>query len=245
MNEGNLAVAAREPRPRADGRNSLLAALPAAEAALLQPHLIDTVLASGDVLQEVGQPIRRVYFPQGGLVSLLGVLPSGQAIDTALIGREGAIGLSAGLGSPTALSRAVVQLPGPAVSIASARLAEAAERSKAVRDMIVAYASQLMAQVQYVAVCSTVHHVDVRFCRWLLQAHDRIDGDTVPLTQEFLSGLMGVQRTTVTAICRMLQAEKIIDVRRGRIQIRNPEALRHKTCACYGLMSRLTEPAAA
>src|SRR5690348_138857 len=126
------------------GRNRLLAGLPAADFSLLAPHLVETGLARGAALQEAGQPIKRVYFPHGGLVSLLGVLPDGHAVDTATIGREGAIGLSAGLGSQIALSRAVVQLAGSAAQISPARLADVATQSKAVRNMIVRYNDVLL-----------------------------------------------------------------------------------------------------
>jgi CRP-like cAMP-binding protein len=232
-----------EPGVGANGRNRLLAALPPADFAFLAPHLIETTLERGAMIAEPGKPIRRVTFPHGGLVSLLGGLPEGYAVDTATIGREGAIGLSAGLGSQLAVSLAVVQLPGTATQISALRLAEAAARSKAVQDMIIRYCDALLAQVQQSVVCNTVHQVQERLCRWFLQAHDRIDGDTIPLTQEYLSGLLGVQRTTVTAICRMLQAEGIVQVRRGRILIRNLDALTRKSCACYGVGSRLIEQA--
>ena len=244
MQESNVQARIVDLGVGAIGRNRLLAALPPADFAILAPHLTETTLERGSVLAEVGQPIKRVVFPHGGLVSLLGVLPEGHAVDTAMIGREGAIGLSAGLGSQAAVSRAVVQLPGGAAQIAPARLAEAATQSKAVRDMIVRYGDALLAQVQQSVVCNTVHHVQERLCRWLVQAHDRIEGDTIPLTQEFLSGLLGVQRTTVTAICRMLQAEGIIDVRRGRILVRNVGALSRKSCGCYAVVRRLTDQAA-
>src|SRR5215216_1777267 len=222
------------------GRNRLLAALPPTDFALLVPHLVETTLDRGAFLQEAGEPIKRVYFPHSGLVSLLGILPDGHAVDTATIGRDGAIGLSAGLGSQLGLSHAVVQLPGTAAQISPARLADVAAQRKAVRDMIVRYNDALLAQVQQSVVCNTVHHVQERVCRCLLHAHDRIDGDTVSLTQEFLSGMLGVQRTTVTAICRMLQADGILDVRRGRIQIRDVGALERKACACYRIVRRLT-----
>jgi len=230
-----------DPGTNAPGRNRLLAALPAPDLAFLTPHLVETNLDSGTVLQEPGQPIRRVYFPHAGLVSLLGILPEGHAIDTASIGRDGAIGLSAGLGSQIALSRAVVQLPGRAAQIAANRLAEVAARSRPVQDMIVRYNDVLLAQVQHAVVCNTVHHVQERLCRWLLHAHDRIDGDTVAITQEFLSNMLGVQRTTVTAICRMLQSDNIVDVRRGRIRIRDLAALERKSCSCYRVVRRLTD----
>ena len=235
------AVQSPDARTSVLGRNRLLASLPAPDLALLTPHLVETALEAGAVLQEPGQPIRRVYFPRSGLVSLLGILPEGHAIDTASIGRDGAIGLSAGLGAQIALSRAVVQLPGSAAQIAANRLAEAAARSRVVHDMIVRYSDVLLAQVQHAVVCNTVHHVQERLCRWLLHAHDRIDGDTVAITQEFLSGMLGVQRTTVTAICRMLQADHIVDVRRGRIHIRDLAALERKSCSCYHVVRRLTD----
>jgi hypothetical protein len=110
-----------------------------------------------------------------------------------------------------------------------------------VRDMIVRYGDVLLAQVQQSVVCNTVHHVQERLCRWLLHAHDRLDSDTVSLTQEFLSGLLGVQRTTVTAICRMLQADGVVDVRRGRIHIRDIGTLERKACTCYRVVRRLTD----
>jgi CRP-like cAMP-binding protein len=134
-----------------------------------------------------------------------------------------------------------VQLPGRASHIPPNRLAEAAARSRTVQDMIVRYTDVLLAQVQHAVVCNTVHHVQERLARWLLHAHDRIDGDTVAITQEFLSGMLGVQRTTVTAICRMLQAEHIVDVRRGRIHIRDLAALERKSCSCYRVVRRLTD----
>ena len=111
----------------------------------------------------------------------------------------------------------------------------------AVRDMIVRYTDVLLAQVHQSVACNAVHHVEERLCRWLMQAHDRIDGDTLPLTQESLSGMLGVQRTTITAICRMLQAEDILDVRRGRIHVRDFAALQAKACACYGVVRSLTD----
>src|SRR5438105_2269450 len=117
------------------GRNRLLATLPPPDFALLAPHLVEISLDAGALLQEQGQPIKRVYFPHGGIVSLLGILPEGHAVDTATLGREGAVGLSAGLGSRVGSSRAVVQLPLRAAQVSPARLAEIAAQSRPVREM--------------------------------------------------------------------------------------------------------------
>ena len=227
----------------APGRNRLLALLPSPDFDLLAPHITETTLDKGTVLQEPGQAITRVYFPHGGLVSMLGMLPEGHAVDTALIGREGAVGLSAGLGASVAYTRAMVQLPMRAAQINAARFADAAGRSKALRDMIVRYNDALLAQVQQLVACSTVHHVQERLCRWMLQARDRIGGDTLPVTQEFLADVLGVQRTTVTMIGRVLQAQGIINVRRGRILIRDLAGLERKSCGCYRVGRRLADEA--
>jgi CRP-like cAMP-binding protein len=223
-----------------DGRNHLLAGLGPNDFELLAPHLDETFLERGRVLQDAGARIERVYFPHGGLISLVGNAREDHPIDTAMVGCEGAIGLMAGLGSQLALGAAVVQLPGRATLIASARLAEAAADSASLRHMIVRYNDVLLRQVQQVVVCNTTHRLEERLCRWLVQASDRI-GDTLPMTQEHLAGILGVQRTTVTMICRKLQADGVLNVRRGRIMIRDAAALEAKACDCVRVSRGLAE----
>src|SRR5258707_8881874 len=189
-------IPAAEPAPF--GRNRLLADLSAADFSSLASHMTDTMLDKGTVLQEPGEPISRVYFPHSGLVSLLGVLPDGNAVDAATIGREGAIGLSAGLGCTIAVSRAVVQLPARVAQINALAFAEIAAHSTAISQMIARYNDTLLAQVQQSVACNALHHVQARLCRWLLHARDRAGADVLPLTQEFLAGILCVQRTTVT-----------------------------------------------
>jgi CRP-like cAMP-binding protein len=222
------------------GRNHLLAGLGPNDFELLAPHFDEAFLERGRVLQDAGSRIERVYFPHGGLISLVGNAREQHPIDTALVGCEGAVGSMAGLGSQIALSAAVVHLPGPATVIASARLAAAATISASLRHMIVNYNDVLLRQVQQVVVCNTTHRLEERLCRWLVQASDRI-GDTLALTQEHLAGILGVQRTTVTMICRKLQADGILNVRRGRILIRDAAALQKKACDCVRVGRQLLE----
>jgi CRP-like cAMP-binding protein len=214
------------------GGNRLLAALPAADFALLAPYLSKASFGQGSVLQEPGQPVTCAYFIESGLVSLLALLPEGTAVDTCSIGREGAVGLMAGLGAQKTLTRAVVHVSVSAAQISVVHVAEAASRSKPVQDMIMHYADRLLEQTLKLAACNTVHDVGQRLCRWLLQAHRRTGDTTLPLTQGCLADMLGVQRTTVTAIGRVLQADGIIKVRRGHIQLLDVDALKSRACTC-------------
>ena len=218
-------------------KNRLLESLPASEQAWVASFFLDRTFEKGSVLQEAGQPVDQVYFPKSGLVTLLGDLPAGVQIDTAIVGSEGALGI----GMQKAFGRAVVQIPGRFAQISAVRLAEWAGRSKAVRDMILRYNEELIAQIQHSVVCTAVHDSQGRLCRWLLQARDRVGSDTVSLTQECLSSMLGLQRTTITLICHKLQTEGILSVRRGRIEILDIAALRAKACVCYDVMHALSE----
>jgi CRP-like cAMP-binding protein len=225
----------------AASRNGLLDQLPPDDFVLLKQHLVDGAINVGDVLHECGEPIKRVYFPTSGLVSLMATVPEGHAIDTAMIGCDGGVGLVAGIGCQTTWSRAVVHLPGNALHMSAAQFAEIADRNRPLRAMIARHQDMLMAQVQQTVVCNTVHPIQARLCRWLLQARDRTGTDNLAVTQEFLSGILGVQRTTITLVSRILQSEGILHVRRGHIHIRDVAALERKACDCYRTTRALTE----
>lgn len=213
--------------------NSLLASLPAADFALLKPHLREMALRQGAVLQEPGEPIQQVCFPTEGIVSLLAVMRSGEAVETATIGREGAIGSLAGLGPRRSHMRAVVQVDGFALRMPAVAFRAACERSAAIFDCVVRYGEMLLIQVGQTAACNALHDVEARLSRWLLQAHDRIDGNTVGLTHEFLSQMLGVRRTTVTVVANMLQQAGLIQYRRGQIEIVDRAGLEARACECY------------
>ncbi len=225
-------------RSSASGRNRLLAALPAADFALLKPHLSDMVLEQGVLLQEQGERVEQVYFPTEGMISLLAVMQQGEAIETATIGREGAVGSLSGLGPRRSYTRAVVQVAGSGSRIAATRFRKAAEQSQAIRDTIVRYGEMLLIQVQQTAACNALHDVEERLSRWLLQARDRVDGNTIKLTHEFLSQMLGVRRPTVTVVAHMLQQAGLIRYHRGHIQITDRAGLEARACECYGTIRR-------
>jgi CRP-like cAMP-binding protein len=216
--------------------NRFLATLPPHDFALLAPQLRTIALERGAMLHDVGEEIEHVYFPHSGMVSLVVVMQSGATVETASIGRAGVIGASAGLGARWAFARSIVQLPGTAGCISASQFHAAANQSQAIRAFIVPYNDVLLAQVQQSVACNALHTVEARLCRWLLQARDCVDGDAIPLTQEFLGQMLGVRRTTVTLAARLLQSAGIIRYRRGLIQILDRAALEAISCECYAVV---------
>jgi len=231
----------------AGGRNRLLGLLPQEEFSQLAPHLREISLEQGRVLQEPGETVDYVYFPHGGMISILAVMSEGETVETMTIGREGAVGLTSGLGSQTALNRATVQLPGSAAQASAARWAELAQQSQKVRDLILQYKDVQLAQVLHAIACNALHDVEARLCRRLLEARYRVGSDTLPVTQEFLAEMLNVRRTTVTLVARMLQSAGFIHYRRGVLHIRDVMALEGAACDCYrvvrGLTDRVAPPA--
>ena len=217
-------------------QNSLLDALPAEHLAMIAPHLSQMDLERGRLLYDPGDPIDHVYFPHDGVISLMTLMESGAAIESAIIGPEGALGLMAAVAPRQSLSRAIVQTPMRAARISAERLHEAWTRSARLRDLVDRHTEALYGHAIQSVACNALHSVEARFCRWLLTCHDRISTDTVALTQEFLADMLGVQRTTVTAVARSLQEKGVIRYRRGVVDIVDRQGLRALTCECYGVI---------
>lgn len=225
-------------RVRISRTNLLLAALPSEGFALLKPHLREAELEQGSVLQEQGERIEQVYFPNDGIISSMTVLRQGIAIETAAIGREGVFGGWAGLGPRRSDTRAVVQIAGSAWRIAAAQFRAAVRKSDAVRELILMSGEMLLIQVQQTAACNALHDVESRLSRWLLEAGDRLGGDNIQLTHEFLSQMLGVRRTTVTVVANILQRAGLIRYQRGNIKIVDRRGLEARACECYEAVRR-------
>ncbi|ACG79200.1 transcriptional regulator(cAMP-binding) [Phenylobacterium zucineum HLK1] len=225
-------------RPVPALQNSLLEALPADDYALLAPHLAQVELERGRLLYDPGDPIESVYFPHDGVISLMTLMDNGAAIESATIGPEGALGLMAAVAPRQSLSRALVQTPLRAARISAERLHEAWSRSARLKDLVDRHTEALFGHAIQSVACNALHSVEARFCRWLLTCHDRISTDTVALTQEFLADMLGVQRTTVTAVARSLQEKGLIRYRRGVVDILDRGGLETLACECYGVIRR-------
>jgi CRP-like cAMP-binding protein len=218
--------------------NRLLAALPPADFGLLAPHLRKVSLERDAVLCRSGDRIEQVYFPCSGTVAFILELPNGQTVATAVIGNEGAVGLLTALGRARSPVTAVVRVAGIALRISALRFHAAFSQSGAIRDAVQTNARALLMQLQHVAACNALHSVEARMARWLLHIHDRIDCDVLPLTQDTLSQLLGVRRTTVTIVVRKLRASGAVrSNRRGLVEIDRPR-LEETTCECYEVMRR-------
>lgn len=213
--------------------NRLLAAFPGDCLTFLERDIKHTMLPQGALCHGAGDPIDQVYFPQTGMISCLVATGEGELIETSAVGRAGAVGLQAGLGHRTSFTRAIVQIAGKFAVVPAHRLESAASRSPALRELIVRYIETLWAEAQQNAACNAIHDGSSRLCRWLLQASDRIGGDQLLLTQEFLAEMLGVRRTTVTLLAQELQNKGILRYSRGRITIVDRARLEECACECY------------
>ena len=220
-------------------KNRILASLPASDFALLAPQLTQLDMEKGRLLFDPGDQITTVYFPIDCVISVMTLMESGEAIESVTIGREGAYGLASAISPREALSRAIVQVPGRALKISAATLHDAWKRSAALQVLVAKHSDALFAHSAQSVACNALHSVEQRFCRWLLSCHDRIDLDTVSLTQEFLADMLGVQRTTVTAVARSLQAKGMIRYRRGIVDVLDRPGLEAISCECYDAVRRV------
>jgi CRP-like cAMP-binding protein len=219
--------------------NRLLAAVPAIDRAILEPHAEFVELAPSQVLFEPEEDVVITHFPlTGTMAALIVVLEDGRTAEAASIGREGAIGGIVSAGHKPAFCRAVTQIAGPALRIETARIEVAKQRSWVVRDLFARYADALLAQVMQSVVCNAFHPMRQRLARWLLTTQDRIASDELPLTQEYLAQMLGVHRSTVIRVARLLQNDGVIRSARGHLTVLNRAKLEKASCECYGAVAR-------
>lgn len=222
-------------RPRACA-NGLLAALPRAMYRRLLPDFVPVTLEFGHVLYEPGSRIRDVYFPGDCVVSLLTVVEGRRSLEVGLVGSEGMVGLPLALGVVLSPVRALVQGSGAALRMKAADFRKALPQHPALQRTLYRYANALMAQITQTAACNRFHVVEARLARWLLMTRDRTRSSTVHLTQEFLSHMLGVRRVGVTVAASALQRRKLIEYRRGDINILDHGGLEAASCPCYAVV---------
>ena len=213
--------------------NRLLATLPREEYQRLLPHLEVTHLKAGRILYDVGETVRYAYFPKGGMISLLSTTESGRSVEVGMVGDEGMVGIPVVLRTSAAPYQAMVQITCNALRIRGDALRAEFNRGGRLQELLLRFTHSLLTQIAQSAACNQFHGLEKRLCRWLLVSRDRVHTDTVHLTQEFLSHMLGVPRTSVTAVAGTLQQRGLINYSRGRIVILDRQGLAAASCECY------------
>jgi CRP-like cAMP-binding protein len=221
--------------------NRLLAALAADDFALLEPHLEIVDLSRGQILCDTGDVMRFAYFPLNAIIALVNMMEDGGTVEVAVFGREGVMGLLSSLVTREAFGRYIVQMSGSASRVLIKRLNEIRNAHSNLRLLVMTYGEAFLAETFQRVSCNAVHPAEARCCRWILSMHDRADGNTLPLTHEFLSEMLGVQRPTVSIVLRTLQTAGLIQQSRGGITVTDRAGLEETTCECYGKVRRIYE----
>ena len=208
--------------------------VPAIESYLL-PKFNVIPLTLNQVLYEHGDQTDYVYFPLDAVISKLAIMEDGTTLETAMVGRDGLIGMSAILGSHRSRHWAWVTVGGSAIQLESRFLDKVfVDNETAVKVLLRCYRS-LITQISQRCVCNTRHTILERLACWLLMVHDRIDETAVNLTQEIIASRVGARRAGITVAAGILQDMNVIAYRRGRLQIENREALTQVVCECYSI----------
>ena len=190
-------------------------------------------LARGEQLQHPGEAVHAVYFPEGALIGLISAMPKGDAVQTAMIGWDGALGVFEACGTRQSAFLAEVQVEGRAWLMNADDYRRMYEASDALRTAVHKYVEILLTEARQFVACNALHTVEARLSRSVLEALERSrDGRVLPVTQEVLSEMLGVQRTTVTAAIAQLQSTGAIRKTRGQVEVLNPQTLEATACVC-------------
>lgn len=219
--------------------NLLLKSLREEDAALIAPHLELVSFERGDTVFAAGSDVGHIVFPCDTTVASLVIsMIDGRSAETATIGREGAVGGAVSMGGLPASTHGVIQIGGPALRMESERLQDARRRSESLNNLFTRYADCLLAQVLQSVACNALHAIEQRCLRWLLTLQDRLGSDVLPVTQDFLASMIGVQRTYLTRILRTLRQEGLIELGRGRLRITDRAAAEAAACECHNCVKR-------
>lgn len=219
--------------PNRQTNNQILNALPEEDYNRLLPDLEPVELAHGEIIHREGDRISHVYFPSNAMVSIISSTAEGHSIEVGVIGREGISGIDVFLGVDSSNNEGLIQLPDGGMRVRTEVIREEFKRGGAFQDLTLRFLHALMFQISQTAVCNKLHSTEQRLARWLLLCHDRSVSDKLPLTQDFLSIMLGVNRPSVTLSAIHLQSAGFIKYKRGLITVIDREGLEDFTCDCY------------
>ena len=229
-------------RKDGDGKqigNLILLALPRKECTLIFSSLEFVRLNLHHVMHEAGEVIKSAYFLNNGMASVLTVLPDGKSVEVGLIGKEGFVGLPVVFGFKTSPLRVVIQADATAYRVDVTTLRKFLPECPELEKRIQRFAMVLAMQSTQLAACNRLHDVEERLARWLMMSHDRIGGETMPLTQEFLGQMLGTRRSSVSMAANSLQKAGMITYTRGNVTIVDKRKLAETACDCYQVIQDL------
>ncbi|OIR06698.1 hypothetical protein GALL_113050 [mine drainage metagenome] len=226
------------PTPNSPNQNHLLAALPTVEFEPLVAHLELIQMPLGKILYEPGGQLQHAYFPTTSIVSLHYIMESGASAESAGVGNEGVVGVSLFMGGDSTSSSAVVQTAGHAYRLERRLLKQEFDRGGLMQRLLLRYTQALLTQMAQTAVCNRHHSVEQQLCRWLLLTLDRLPTNELVMTQELVSGMLGVRREGITAAAGNLQRAGFINYRRGHIAVLDRTGLETHACECYSVVKK-------
>ncbi len=217
-------------------RNRLLLALPSRNLKQLMPQLEQIRCQRGQVLIQADRSLDDVFFPDSGVISAVAVYSDGSVIEMATIGREGCTGVQAIFGARISSVQLLVQIPGSAAKMSRAEFTRAMRSMPSFRNLMYAYIHAFLEQVMVSVACNGAHSLKERLARWLLMMRDRSDDDALPITQDMLAEMLGVQRPSITHAARELEHAGLIERGRRQVTILNRRDLKRASCECYSLV---------
>lgn len=218
--------------------NRLLTILPAQEFEFIKPHLETVSFSSGELLFQVGDKIRHIYFPLDGMVSLLSVTEQGNTVEIGFTGYEGMVGFPFILKQNEMPYQALVQVAAKCYRVDAKAVSALFNQGGRFQDAVLQYVYLVHKQLAQTCLCNHFHSLEARLCRWLSVMSERSKEKHLTLTQEFLAQMLGVQRTSVGLIANSLQSRGIIQYSRGKIQIKDLNKLKSNVCECYHVIKK-------
>jgi CRP-like cAMP-binding protein len=220
--------------PRA---NRLLANLPDDVYSALEPHLERHSFDRGKRLHMPGEPITDLYFPLDCLISVTVTMRDHRTAETGVVGSREMVGINAFMGGrETTQTEYVIQIAGDCIRMPAAPLLEAFDRDKRIRDLLLKYTQAMLAQVTQNAGCNSLHSMEQRYARWLLESRDRVRSDDLRLTHEFISEMLGVRRAGITELAHKFVKSGMLEARRGWTRIADGPLLEKASCECYAVL---------
>ena len=217
-------------------RNKILLSLPPFESSLLFERMEFVNLPVRTTLSEPMEPIENAYFIESGLASVLSIANDEKAVEVGLCGNEGFVGLPLIAGLRSSATRTFMQVAGSGYRIETSHFSKVLEECPDLRIALMRFEQIAAMQAGQIAACNRMHKVDSRTARWLAMSQDRLGGDVIPLTQEFLAHMLGARRASVSEAVSSLERTGMIAHRRGALHVKDRRALVSAACECYKII---------